>query len=503
MPHSIITTTILILCTISTAVAREIAKPMTFNNAWKANGGTWSRSGTEAAVSTDGEAALTRPERLPDAFEAAVTVRADADKQAGLVLTAGGENAPRYFLGLDPAHSRALFARKNPTDKEWSLLVIRNAPVKAGAWYRLRFVARGWRVQGFLHRADAAPVEPEWPFFDVNEATFGGGTVALRAAGPAAFKDFSVAKADPLPKGPTYSNAGGLIPDLADPDVLKVGDTFYAYGTGGPGINVYESKDLVHWSGAVGATDGMALAPKDSWGTHWFWAPEVIAIPGGFRMHYSVEQRLAIADSKSPLGPFVQNPKGILGADVQQIDSHPFTDDDGKQYVYFSRWRDNRGRILVAQMNADGTQMLEDTVQECISQSQPWEHASVNEAPWVIKHKGTYYLMYSGNGFGDWDYGVGYATAPSPTGPWTKYAYNPVLASNVYVHGAGHHAVTKSPDGTETFIVYHSHWNTQSVQPRKLAIDRMRFVPNPDGGPDVIQVYGPTLTPQPMPSGSK
>jgi GH43 family beta-xylosidase len=98
---------------------------------------------------------------------------------------------------------------------------------------------------------------------------------------------------------------------------------------------------------------------------------------------------------------------------------------------------------------------------------------------------------------------VGYATAPSPTGPWTKYAYNPVLASNAYIHGAGHHAVTKSPDGKEMFIVYHTHLDTDTVGPRKLAIDRLRFAPNPDGGPDIMEVYGPTLTPQPMPSGAR
>jgi hypothetical protein len=97
---------------------------------------------------------------------------------------------------------------------------------------------------------------------------------------------------------------------------------------------------------------------------------------------------------------------------------------------------------------------------------------------------------------------VGYATAPSPTGPWTKYAWNPILASNAYVHGAGHHSVTHSPDGREMFIAYHTHLDLMHVGPRKLAIDRLRFAPNPDGGPDILEVYGPTLTPQPMPSGA-
>ena len=59
-----------------------------------------------------------------------------------------------------------------------------------------------------------------------------------------------------------------------------------------------------------------------------------------------------------------------------------------------------------------------------------------------------------------------------------------------------------SPDGKEMFIVYHTHFAPGQVQPRKMNIDRMRFAPNPEGGPDILEVYGPTLTLQPMPSGA-
>ena len=31
-------------------------------------------------------------------------------------------------------------------------------------------------------------------------------------------------------------------------------------------------------------------------------------------------------------------------------------------------------------------------------------------------------------------------------------------------------------------------------------IDRVKFVPDPNGGPDILTVYGPTTTPQPLPS---
>ena len=32
-------------------------------------------------------------------------------------------------------------------------------------------------------------------------------------------------------------------------------------------------------------------------------------------------------------------------------------------------------------------------------------------------------------------------------------------------------------------------------------LDRMKFVPDPEGGPDILTVWGPTVTPQPIPFG--
>ena len=44
-----------------------------------------------------------------------------------------------------------------------------------------------------------------------------------------------------------------------------------------------------------------------------------------------------------------------------------------------------------------------------------------------MKKGDTYYLIYSANHYESKDYAVGYATASSPKGPWTKYSGNPIL----------------------------------------------------------------------------
>jgi beta-xylosidase len=262
----------------------------------------------------------------------------------------------------------------------------------------------------------------------------------------------------------------------------------------------------VNWSEAVGVDDGFALIAENSWGNKMFWAPEVVYFEGTFLMFYTVQEHLAVAESPSPLGPFTQQEKKPLHADIQEIDPHVFIDDDGTAYFYFVRFT-NGNEIWAAEMNPDLRSIKEDTLCRCFGQSQAWEKsthfpAKVTEGPFVLKHKGLYYLTYSANHFRSIDYGVGYALSQHPLGPWKKYEGNPVLQSNEQVHGAGHHCVVRSPDDLEWFMVYHTHYNLEQVQPRKLALDRMAFETPFGGGTDFITVKGPTLEPQSMPSGS-
>ena len=63
----------------------------------------------------------------------------------------------------------------------------------------------------------------------------------------------------------------------------------------------------------------------------------------------------------------------------------------------------------------------------------------IMEGPTLIKEDGVYYLFYSANHYRNIDYAVGYATAPTPYGPWTKSANNPIIHRNsVGDIGTGH-----------------------------------------------------------------
>ncbi|MFC4555480.1 glycoside hydrolase family 43 protein [Georgenia faecalis] len=112
-----------------------------------------------------------------------------------------------------------------------------------------------------------------------------------------------------------------------------------------------------------------------------------------------------------------------------------------------------------------------------------------------------YYLLYSANNWENEHYGVGYATAPSPLGPWTKHAGNPVLAQDptLPMTGTGHGSVTYSPDGTEAYYVHHGR---PAEGPRKLYTSRLHL----DGhGVDAagapVLVIDQSVSDEPIPSG--
>lgn len=298
----------------------------------------------------------------------------------------------------------------------------------------------------------------------------------------------------------SYNNSIGVVANMADPFVLRSGGKYYLYGTdaGGDaqfGFKVYESTDLVTWSNPVGVHEGgRALKKTNSWGTKGFWGAEVYERGGSFYMYYTVEEHLAIATSSSPLGPFIQEEKKPVHIQ-KEIDPHLFVDDDGRAYMYYVSFENKSNDIYVVEMNDDWLTPKEDTKTRCIWFTQPWENADPKFAKWpvtegsaVLKQKGIYYLFYTGNHFLSPKYAVGYATATSPMGPWTKYEGNPILSETKNLRGTGHCSFVKAPNN-EIVMVYHSHKNVTTPNPRKMAIDRGEFVANPDKSkPDIFKI---------------
>jgi beta-xylosidase len=264
----------------------------------------------------------------------------------------------------------------------------------------------------------------------------------------------------------------------ADPTIFFHGGYYYLYGTNGDGdkqqgFKVYKSEDLQHWQGPIGANAGFALIEDDVFGSKGFWAPQVWSEQGKFYMAYTADEKIAIAVSDSPIGPFKQSLPKTLMQGGKQIDPYVFRDNDGKKYVFHVRLMEGN-RIFVAELKDDYSGIKEETLTECLHASLPWENTAgsawpVSEGPTVLRQGKYYYMFYSANDFRNKDYAVGVAVADNVFGPWKKIETNPLLSqTNSRFAGTGHGDLFQK--GKQWYYVCHTHFSEQQVALRRTAI---------------------------------
>ena len=258
---------------------------------------------------------------------------------------------------------------------------------------------------------------------------------------------------------------------LADPFILLHEDTYYAYGTrSAKGIEFFTSKDLKTWK-----SGGLAAKKGDIWGKKWFWAPEVYKIGNRFLLLYSANEHICAAWADSPRGPFGQKKKMPM-LNEKAIDHTLLQEDDGSILLFFDRFQKGTSSIWSAELTPSLNSVKVKTFRFCIGPDQPWElkHQRIVEGSAVLKHNGKYYLTYSGNGYPSPYYGIGYAVADRPEGPWVKYAANPVFQFPGDLQGVGHHSFFRDKEG-KLRVVFHAHFSKKSVHPRQMYITTAEF----------------------------
>jgi len=296
------------------------------------------------------------------------------------------------------------------------------------------------------------------------------------------------------------------VKDIGDPHVLKAGDEYFTFATGGPiGFNVWRSKDLTVFSKEK-------AVKKIQWVSGDYWAPEVYEANGRYYMFFTGRfkengsLRVGVAVSDSPQGPYedaIGGPLFDFGYAV--IDGTLLYDENGTPYMIYSRdcsenivENHHESHLYGIQLAQDLLSVVGDPV--LLTQPDaPWELVSGdyrwNEGPAVLRHNGKYHLFYSANFYGGKEYTLGVATADHPLGPYTKQANNPILnyvetEEKVIVSGPGHNSFFTV--GNEVFTSYHTHTYPSSPSGnRQLNIDRVGF--HADGS---AYINGPTLAPQ-------
>lgn len=405
----------------------------------------------------------------------------------GIVFAATEGNKSGYLFGIDAANKKA-FLLKN-TGGAYENMALKPVNVSDKQSCKLRVEYNETRVIAFLYN-NPNDSEP-YPLFDFEISPFGD-CYGVRAFN-GGFSAVKTGVAYLSSNGETYINPVAL--NMPDPYVLTYNGVYYCYGTNHPDnrFEVYTSSDLVNWK-----SGGMCALKGDIVGNGGFWAPEVYERNGKFYMLYTADEFLALAVSTSPTGPFTKTSDSYLFADYRAIDGNILFDDDGNIYLYFSKLTDGDGQQLWGCKLSGDLLSVDRTTLTHLTSPEGWE-GRTNEGPFVMKHNGTYYLTYSGSGYAEATYSVGYATSDSPLGKFTKHKQNPILSMTPNAKGPGHHCFAMSPDGSEMFIVYHRHYSNTQVHPRNLCIDRAKFVKT-DGKADVLSIYGPTELPQPIPS---
>ncbi|MGM1062860.1 glycoside hydrolase family 43 protein [Saccharothrix sp. Mg75] len=262
------------------------------------------------------------------------------------------------------------------------------------------------------------------------------------------------------------------------------------------------------------------------------------------------------AEQKKPPATLEEGRTAPLGTYIPAIDPNVFFDADGRVYLYFSRnayrnwvwdedlgkyveesnvyaveltddwWHDPTGRTAptIAPAYRDANRAPHDPpgvrkdgyvpVLDYGSDEQEWENAHVHDHArsggakkdrrWAegsttirtVDERGgpRYYLTYSANNYENEFYGVGYATADGPLGPWRKSPANPVLAQDPArgLYSTGHGSVIGSPDGSRLHYVHHGRPSTTAA--RALYTSRLSL------GGGVLDIDAPAGD-EPLPSG--
>ena len=216
----------------------------------------------------------------------------------------------------------------------------------------------------------------------------------------------------------------------ADPAPLVYNDKLYLYTSHDEDDStwftmndwkLYSTDDMVNWT-----EHPTPLSFKTfEWARGDAWAAQCIERDGKFYMYVPVTDRkgesaIGVAVADSPYGPFY-DPLGtpLVQADFGNIDPTVFIDDDGQAYLYWGNPNCFYVKLNKDMISYEGGIHAVPMTPESFGcrEGNPKRATLYEEAPWLYKRKGAYYLFYAGGPIPEH---LAYATSDSPEGPW-KY----------------------------------------------------------------------------------
>ena len=256
---------------------------------------------------------------------------------------------------------------------------------------------------------------------------------------------------------------------------------------------------------------------------HDIWSPRIVSLNGHWYIYYSADDGnnvnhrtfvLQASDDSKPLGSYYVPNNGQPNAEITTPDNHwainaiPFTASDGKLYLVWSGQDGCCGSFPQNSYIAGMSDPLHTTGARVLigTPNQSWETrtAAIQEGQSPFVHNGVNFINYSASASWTTDYSVGLLT--NRTGnlldpaSWTKSG--PIFDHTAESYGPGSSVLVTSPDGSQTWNLYHAIDQT-NCQPNAYACRDIRMQQiswNADNSPNFGTVIDPYVA-QTLPSG--
>lgn len=265
-------------------------------------------------------------------------------------------------------------------------------------------------------------------------------------------------------------------------------------------------------------------APDTGWNRATLWAPELQQVDGRWYIYYAagrsgppfIHQRSGVLRSTGddPRGPYVDQGMLYTGDDIETGLDPKWAIDltvgriGGDLYAIWSGWEENRDtdrtpqHLYIARMSNPWT--IESNRVKISSPVESWERGTeldLNEGPQLLQRGADVFIIYSTRESWLPDYRLGQlrlepGADPMVPASWEKSG--PVFTRTDSVFGPGHNGFTRSPDGTQDWIVYHAKTSTEPGWDRVIRMQPFGW--NADGSPDFGEPVRSGV-PIPVPSG--
>jgi hypothetical protein len=240
------------------------------------------------------------------------------------------------------------------------------------------------------------------------------------------------------PVTPTVSgNTHAIAEDSPDPDIVRVGSTFYAFTTG------------TTWGNQIGIQESTQADPRGGWTVvgsafpqvnftqplaQWEVAgtttsPGVFNFDGKWIMYYDANNIftgqgcLSVATASSVTGPYTDNSTGPLVCQTSiggDLDPQPFIDPaTGTPYLI---WKSNDGSSAAASqvwsqpIGSDGVSLTGSPTAIFTIHSADFGWQQTTDDPSMVLAGGSYYLFFTGGNFQSGNYPTGYVVCSGPSG---------------------------------------------------------------------------------------